>query len=88
MTERASTIVDKIADTFFINSTMLKSITDYVISNVVVVKPDSYLVSPIVDYIGDRFILKPASNRTQHNIKTEFALTYTITMFNKNPEKF
>lgn len=88
MTERTQTDVDRLANLFFVNLDRFKSIKDYITSNINAVKPDSYLSSPIVDYEGDRFILKPASNRTQHNIKTELGLTYAVQMFNKNPEKF
>ena len=88
MTEKTQTDVDRLANLFFINLDRFKSIKDYIISNINVVKPTSHLQAPIVDYEGDRFVLKPASNRTQHNVKTELGLTYSAIMFNKNPEKF
>ena len=88
MTERTQTDVDRLANIFFINLDRFKAIKDYIISNIATVKPDSHLSSPIVDYEGDHFILKPASNRTQHNVKTEFALAYAVKMFNKDQEKF
>ena len=88
--EGTQTNADKIANRFFIgkDDNSFKKIIDYIISNVSVVKPDSYLVSPIVDYDGNEFILKPASIRTQHNVKTEFGLTYAVYMYNKDSEKF
>lgn len=88
MTEKTQTDVDRLANLFFINFERFKSIKDYIISNINVSKPISSLVSPMVDYEVDRFVLKPASNRTQHNIKTELGLTYAVSMFNKNQEKF
>ena len=88
MTEKTQTDVDRLTNLFFINLERFKSIKDYITSNINVTKPTSQLASPMIDYEGDRFILKPASNRTQHNIKTEFGLTYAANMFNKNQEKF
>ena len=88
MTEKTQTDVDRLANLFFINLERFNSINDYIISNINVTKPTSSLVSPMVDYEGDRFVLKPASNRTQHNVKTELGLTYAVSMFNKNNEKF
>lgn len=88
MTERTQTDVDRLANLFFINIDRFKSIKDYIISNINIAKSDSYLSSPIVDYDGDRFVLKPASSRTQHNVKTELGLTYAVYMFNKNSDKF
>lgn len=88
MPQKAQTDIDRMASKFFINKDWYSAIKNYVTSNIVTVKPDSYLSAPIVDYYRDRFILKPASNRTQHNIKTELALTYAVHLFNKNPEKF
>jgi len=88
MTARTMTNVDRLANIFFINSDRFKAIKDYIISNISTEKSDSYLASPIVDYDGDHFILKPASNRSQHNIKTEFGMTYAASLFTSNPEKF
>ena len=88
MTDATQTYVDRLAHLFFINADKYKSIKDYIIRNVNVVKPVSYLSSPMVDYDVDRFVLKPASNRTQHNIKTEFGLAYAVYMYKNKPEKF
>jgi hypothetical protein len=88
MTAKSQTYVDKLAELFFVNSSQLKTLKDYIISNIVVVKPDSYLSSSMVDYEDDHFILKPSSNRTQHNVKTEFGLSYAVQLFNKDQEKF
>ena len=90
MTEQTQTDVDRLANLFFIGNKnkVFDKIRGYIIDNIDVVKPDSSLVSPIVDYYGDHFVLKPASNRTQHNIKTEFGLTYAVNMFKKNPDQF
>lgn len=88
MLGKTQTKVDILAETFFIDSGLLKSITDYIISNITVVRPDSYLSTPIVDYERDQFILKPSYNRTQHNIKTEFGLTYAVYLFHNKPDKF
>lgn len=88
MTESTQTNVDRLAAQFFIGLDRFKSIKDYIISNINVVKSDSRLISPMVDYEEDRFVLKPASIRTQHNIKTELGLTYAVLMFNKDADKF
>ena len=88
MSERAQTAVDRLANIFFINGDKYKKIRSYILDTVDVVKSDSHLQSPMVDYYGSRFVLKPSSNRTQHNVKTEFGLAYAVAMFNKNPEQF
>lgn len=88
MSQKAQTRIDEMASRFFIDKNWYAAIKDYVTSNITVIKPDSYLSSPMVDYNNDRFILKPAANRTQHNVKTELALTYAVYLFNKNPDKF
>ena len=85
---RVQTNIDKLVNIFFIDKTKYRAINDYIISNITVVKPDSYLSSPMIDYEVDRFVLKPSQNRTQHNVKTELGLAYAVQMFNKNPEKF
>ena len=88
MSEKSKTEIDELAEVFLINLDRLNAIKDYIISNIYVVKPDSYLSSPIVDYDNDHFILKPSYNRSQHNIKTELALTYAVYLFNENQDKF
>jgi hypothetical protein len=40
------------------------------------------------DYNSGRFILKPASVRSQHNVKTELCLTYASILFNEQADKF
>jgi hypothetical protein len=66
MLENTQTYVDKLADIFFIGNKnkVFEKIRGYIIDNINVVKPDSTLTSPMVDYYGDHFVLKPASNRT------------------------
>lgn len=88
MTAKSKTSIDELAELFFINSEKYEAIKDYIISNTVVVRPDSYLSSPIVDYEDDHFILKPSHNRTQHNIKTELALSYAVYLFDNDQDKF
>lgn len=88
MTDATQTDADRLADLLFIDKDRYNQIKNYIFSKIVLVKPDSYLQSPMVDYDVDRFILKPASNRTQHNIKTELGLTYAVYMYHNNPEKF
>lgn len=88
MTDKSKTVIDELAQLFFIDSSRYEAIKDYIMSNIAVVKPDSYLSSPIVDYENDHFILKPSSSRTQHNVKTELALTYAVYLFNEDQEKF
>lgn len=86
---RTQTIVDKIANKFFITEDYYKKIRNYIINTgIQLSKPVSYLQSSIVDYEGDSFVLKPASNRTQHNVKTELGLTYSVFLFNKRPSQF
>ena len=78
---RSNSHADKIAHSFFIQSQNLGHIKDYIISNIGgVVKSDSYLSSPIVDYENHQYVLKPSTNRTQHNIKTELGLAYALYM--------
>ena len=88
MPEKAQTYVDRLAHTFFINSGVYGKIKNYITGVVDVIKPDSHLKSPMVDYYGNRFVLKPSSDRTQHNIKTEFGLAYAVQMYNDNQEQF
>ena len=86
---KAGTSIDDLIEKSFINAGLYKSIKNYIINTgIQLVKPDSYLSSPIIGYEGGNFILKPASNRTQHNIKTEFALAYSVFLFKKNPQRF
>lgn len=81
---------DKVAQAFFINLENYKAITDFITSNVFSQKSDSYLSNPIIDYDynSSRFILKPASVRSQHNVKTELCLTYASILFNEQADKF
>lgn len=81
---------DKVSQAFFINLENYKAITDFITSNVFSQKPDSYLSNPIMDYDynSGRFILKPASVRSQHNVKTELCLTYASILFNEQADKF
>lgn len=88
MPEKAQTNVDRLANIFFINSSTYGKIRNYILDTVDVITPDSHLKSPMVDYYGNHFVLKPSSDRTQHNVKTEFGLAYAVFMYNKNQEQF
>lgn len=90
MRQKSKTEIDELAELFLIDLDRLNAIKDYIISSVhiQVVKPDSYLSSPIVDYDNDHFILKPSYNRSQHNIKTELGLTYAAHLFYEDQNKF
>ena len=81
---------DKVAKMSIINLDKFKAIVDFITDNVLTEKSDSYLSNPIMDYDynNSRFILKPASVRSQHNIKTEFALTYASMLFKEQADKF
>lgn len=79
---------DRVAQKFFIDAESLAHIKDFVMSNVNPVKSDSYLSEPIIDYEDHDYVLKPSTNRTQHNVKTEFGLAYAMYMKKKANDKF